>query len=98
MELNRNQFFLAGLVVLFLGIQFRLVGSFTLNEKTTRFLASRSQEKTISPAAMLTGQTSAMAGKVIHPPQWLGYALLSIGSVLILHSLAMPKPGGAGGG
>jgi hypothetical protein len=98
MELNRNQFFLAGLVILFLGIQFRLVDNFTLNEKTTRFLANRTQEKSVSPAAMLTGQTAALARKVVQPPQWLGYALLSVGSVLILHSLAMPKPGGGGGG
>jgi hypothetical protein len=96
MEFNRNQFFLAGLVVLFLGIQFRMIGSFTLNEKTTRFLASRMQEKAVSPTAVLTGQATSLARKVVHPPQWLGYAMLSVGSVLVLHSLAMPKPGGGG--
>ena len=97
MELNRNQFFMAGLVLLFLGIQFRLVGSFTLNEKTTRFIVNRIQDKgaTSNPVAALTPST-ALPRKVIHPPQWLGYALLSIGSVLVLHSLAMPKPGGSG--
>ena len=97
MELNRNQFFLGGLVLLFLGIQFRMMDSFTLNEKTTRFLASRMQEKSITPAAIV-GVNNPAARKVVQPPQWLGYALLSIGSVLILHSLAMPKPGGGGGG
>jgi hypothetical protein len=96
MELNRNQFFLAGLVVLFLGIQFRMLGSVTLNDKTTRFLASRMQDKSAPPLAALAGQNSSLAKKIIHPPQWLGYALLSIGSVLVLHSLAMPKPGGGG--
>jgi hypothetical protein len=97
MELNRNQFFLAGLVVLFLGIQFRLVESFTLNDKTTKFLASRMQDKSAPPAAAILGQSASIGPKVVHPPQWLGYALLSIGSVLVLHSLAMPKPGGGGG-
>jgi hypothetical protein len=97
MELNRNQFFMAGLVVLFLGIQFRVINSLTLNEKTTRFLVSRMQDKSATPVAALAGP-SATARKVIQPPQWLGYALLSVGSVLILHSLAMPKPGGSGGG
>jgi hypothetical protein len=95
MELNRNQFFMAGLVLLFLGIQFRLLDSFTLNEKTTRFLASRMQENPSAPTTMLS-QTAAMPRKVLQPPQWVGYALLSVGSVLILHSLAMPKPGGGG--
>jgi len=94
MELNRNQFFLAGLVLLFLGIQFRLVDNFTLNEKTTRFLASRMQER--PPTTAILGQNVGVGHKVVHPPEWLGYALLSIGSVLVLHSLAMPKPGGGG--
>jgi hypothetical protein len=97
MELNRNQFFLAGLVVLFLGIQFRLIDNFTLNDKTTKFLASRMQEKATPPAAAIIGQNVSNGPKVVRPPQWLGYALLSIGSVLVLHSLAMPKPGGGGG-
>jgi hypothetical protein len=72
MELNRNQFFLAGLVILLLGIQFRLVGSFTLNEKTTRILSGRSKEQTVSPAAMFTGQAPSIARKVVHPPPWVG--------------------------
>lgn len=94
MELNRNQFFLAGLVLLFLGVQFRLMDSFTLNEKTTRFLANRMQDKSTTPAAAIVGDGGSFGRKVVQPPQWLGYALLSIGSVLVLHSLAMPKPGG----
>jgi len=40
-EFNRNQFFAVGLIVLLLGLQFRMFESFTLNEKTTQFLASR---------------------------------------------------------
>ena len=45
------------------------------------------------PAVALMGDAS-IGRKVVQPPQWLGYALLSVGSVLVLHSLAMPKPGG----
>ena len=41
MEFNRNHYFLAGLVVLFLGIQMRMVDSFILSSESTRFLASR---------------------------------------------------------
>ena len=29
----------------------------------------------------------------VEPPSWLGWALVSVGSVLILHSLALKKPG-----
>ena len=95
MEFNRNQYFMGGVLLLLVGIQFRLLDSFTLNEKTTKFLAARMQD---------SGQTNAMTAfmpaeatvgrKVVRPPQWLGWALMSIGSVLVLHSLAMKKPGG----
>jgi hypothetical protein len=70
-----------------------MMDSFTLNEKTTRFLAARMQDKSAVPAVALVGD-GAIGRKVVQPPQWLGYALLSVGSVLVLHSLAMPKPGG----
>jgi hypothetical protein len=31
--------------------------------------------------------------RTLRPPTWLGFALISIGAVLVLHSLAMKKPG-----
>src|SRR5262245_48695693 len=37
-ELNRNQFFMAGVFLVLLGVQFRLLDSVTLNEKATEFL------------------------------------------------------------
>ena len=91
MEFNRNQFFMIGVFLLLIGIQFRLLDSVTLNEKTTRFLASRSSVTTSSLASIMPTST---VRKVIHPPQWLGWALMSVGGVCILHSLAMKKPGG----
>ena len=92
MEFNRNQFFMAGIFLLLLGVQFRLVDSITLNEKTTRFLANHTSSSTTTGLAMVMPGTSVR--KVIHPPQWLGWAFMSIGGVCILHSLAMKKPGG----
>jgi hypothetical protein len=90
-EFNRNQFFMIGVFLLLIGVQFRLLDSVTLNEKTTRFLASRSSVTTSSLASIMPTST---VRKVIHPPQWLGWALMSVGGVCILHSLAMKKPGG----
>jgi hypothetical protein len=29
----------------------------------------------------------------IKPPKWIGYSLLSVGGVLVLHALSMKKPG-----
>ena len=93
MDFNRNQFFIAGVLLLLLGIQFRMFDTFTLNEKATAFIASR----TATPVAATNGifeGAGAGAHKQVRPPSWLGWSLMSIGSVMILHSLAMKKPGG----
>ncbi len=96
MDINRNQWFMIGLVVLFLGIQFRMVESYVLTPEFTKILA----ERTGHPVAAASNTMEAMFGrethvssKTIQPPEWLGWSLMSIGSVLILHSMAMKKPG-----
>jgi hypothetical protein len=92
MELNRNNWFMIGLLLLFVGIQFRAVETFVLNEKTSRFLAER-----VRPAVAETGFMASVGPtpkKSLKPPNWLGFAMISVGSVLVLHALAMKKPGG----
>jgi hypothetical protein len=95
-ELNRNHFFMAGVVILLLGLQLRAVETFTLNKEASQFLATRFPAKTESPlGTTLTSWTAANsppALRVIRPPRWLGYAMISIGVVLILQSLAMQRP------
>jgi hypothetical protein len=41
----------------------------------------------------MSGGTSAAPRKVLQPPEWLGWCLISVGAVLVLHSLAMNRPG-----
>ncbi len=94
MEFNRNQFFLLGMLLLLLGVQFRMVDSFQLNDKVTKVLANHSQQTPTATIASLIPADAPLPHKVIHPPQWLGYSMISIGSVLILHALAMTKPAG----
>lgn len=94
MELNRNQYFFLGLVVLLIGVQLRMVSSYTLTHEATKFLAERTQSSA-TDSTLFTLSTDLGTGpqKVIHPPEWLGWCLMSVGSVLILHSLAMKRPG-----
>ena len=97
MEINRNQYFMFGIIILLLGIQFRLVDTYELNQDTTQFLARRSgqTESTsglLMATAQLTGAQMTGATKKVKPPQWIGWCLISIGSVLILHSFAMKRP------
>jgi hypothetical protein len=96
MELDRNQWFMIGLVVLFLGIQVRMVDTVVLNEKASKVLAERVQP-VVSDGSGEFPRFLASVGPVprrtVKPPPWLGFALISVGTVLILHSLAMKKPG-----
>jgi hypothetical protein len=94
MELNRNHYFMAGMVLLLLGVQLRMVDSYVLNEDSTRLLNSRAESASLTNIRPLFQTVAAPSRKVIKPPESLGWALMSIGSVLILHALAMKGPGG----
>ena len=93
MELNRNHYFLAGVVVLLLGIQLRMVDSYVLTEQFTKTLNSRSDSGGLMNPVPMFQNATAPSKKVVKPPEALGWALISIGSVLILHALAMKAPG-----
>ena len=94
MELNRNQYFFLGIVILLIGVQLRMVSAFVLTDDATRFLAERSQaSSTETSLVSLSSDLGTLPNKVIRPPEWLGWCLISVGAVLMLHSLAMPKPG-----
>ena len=95
LDITRNQWFAAGVVIVLLGIQFRMVESYELTSEATRILA----RQTGHPVAALndsfeslTGRSQPMPKATLRPPEWLGWSLLSLGAVLILHSMAMRKP------
>jgi hypothetical protein len=84
MNPKRQHLMLAGLLLFFAGIQFRMVQSFTLNEKSSTFVAARmggGPQGAVWQAAPLR--------KVVEPPRWLGLALMSVGTVLTAKSLSM---------
>ena len=99
MELNRNHYLLIGVLALLLGLQFRAVDTFVLNESSTQFLAkqnARSEPANIwsLPISLAAQGPVALQRKKIKPPRWLAWTLMTAGVVLVLHSLAMKKPGG----
>lgn len=96
MEFNRNQYFMAGIVIVLLGIQFRVVDTFVMNEHVSAKIQQRmgsgsSDSGGVARFVPNFGPTTPQ--KSIKVPEWLGWAVTSIGAVLILHSLAMPRPG-----
>src|SRR3990172_1713154 len=95
MDITRNQYFFAGLACLLLGIQFRMVDSIELTPEFTQFLAERTGHPLASVSAAtqtLTQLESPPVKKTLRPPDWIGWSLISLGSVLILHSWGMKKP------
>ncbi|MGB9690445.1 hypothetical protein [Thermogutta sp.] len=97
MELNRYHYYMLGLFLLFFGLELRMIDSVVLTPEATKFLAERTGHPvaTASDAvAAVTGLQTNLPPKTVRPPEWLGYAMLSAGSVLVLYSLALPKPGG----
>ena len=96
MDITRNQFFFAGLLCILLGAEFRLIDTVDLTPEFTLFLAERTGHPlaSVSNASQtLTQSDRPLVKRTIQPPEWIGWSLISIGAVLILHSWGMKKPG-----
>ena len=95
-----NRFFMFGIVLLLMGIHFRVVDSLVLNERTSHFVEKRivSRKKAMDPLTSLPVSLDSTdewwygngAGRpdarlmTVTPPNWLGWSLVSVGAVLIL--------------
>lgn len=88
--MKRQHLLLVGLLLFFAGVQLRLVDSFTLNEKSSRFIAA--QVVRGSPVQQQMMWASGSGRKVVQPPRWLGLALMSVGSVMALKGISVRKP------
>ncbi len=87
---KRSHLLLAGLLLFLAGVQFRMVESFTLSERSTRVLAAQlggGNGAAQTPQALFGG--SPPPTRTIQPPAWIGLALMSAGSVMTLKSLSM---------
>lgn len=90
-EMNRSQVFMTALVLFLLGVQFRLVDSIVLNEAATKFVAERFESGELATTAPNWFAQAMPGKKTLTPPKWIGWSLVSIGGVLVLHSIAMRK-------
>lgn len=96
MEINRNQVFIVGVVLVLLGIEFRMMDSFVLTPRATKLLAQQTNDPVATATNTLdtlTGAETKLPPKVLRPQEWVGWLMISVGSVLILHSMTMSKPG-----
>ncbi|NNE00705.1 MAG: hypothetical protein HKN47_25600 [Pirellulaceae bacterium] len=94
MSMYRNRYFLLGILLLLLGIQFRMVDSFVLNESATRALARLNKETSVADNSAMSNfmmQIYPKPTKRVQPPRWLGLALIAVGAVICCHAVAIPR-------
>ena len=94
MSMYRNRYFLLGVLFILLGVQFRMVDSFVLNESTTRALAKISKKTSVADNSSMTNfmmQIYPKPTKRITPPRWLGLAFIAVGAVMGCHAISLPR-------
>lgn len=86
---RRSHLLLAGLLLFLVGVQFRMVESFTLSEKSSKLLVAQLGDRGFPQQQSLFAGGAPAGRRTIQPPAWLGLALMSVGSVITLKSLSM---------
>jgi hypothetical protein len=102
--MDGNRLFMVGVVLLLLGVQFRIVESFELNEMATQFVDKRFPSKAAEststytapvgysdPWLVSTPTASGSKTRRFTHPQKLALSFISVGVILILVSPAYRK-------
>ena len=92
MDFRRYQWLTIGVIVFLLGLQIRMIDSYTLNPKSAQFMAEKFGKTTIQSTSFFRPMSmTTYHSRTIRPPQWLGWVLMSVGAVLTFHSLAVRR-------
>ena len=91
--MNRNHYLMLGTVLLLVGIAIFKVDNVTLTEETTKFMAQATAPEGSGDGTTVL-QPAVVPKKTFRIPPAVRFALISIGAVLMLHAIAMQKPGG----
>lgn len=96
MKLNRNHYFFLGVLLLFMGLQFRLIETYVLNQQASNVLAKQmgnaGDRTAIGLAGIWPNSAPSQATRAITPPKAVGWAMLALGGILVLHAVALQKP------
>ena len=94
MSMYRNRYFLLGTLFILLGVQFRMIDSFVLNESATRALAKITKETSVAETSTMSNlmmQIYPTPTKKVTPPRWLGLAFMAVGAVMTCHAISIPR-------
>ncbi len=95
MQFTRARYFMVGILLILLGIQFRMVESVTLSEQATRRDCQSHQTSArrvqLAHHDLVLDASLSQPKKRVAPPRWLGLALVAVGDVFSLHAMAMPR-------
>ncbi|MEL6105044.1 MAG: hypothetical protein AAFU85_03375 [Planctomycetota bacterium] len=94
MALYRNRYFFIGVLLVLLGLQFRRIESFVLNEPTTRFFAKMANKPVVDNSTTIGSLFEPVTPPIrkrVTPPRWLGLSMLAVGGVISLHALSIPN-------
>jgi hypothetical protein len=92
-----RRFFMIGAILLLLGAQLRLVDSYVLTPKASQFVEARLHTSGLAnsglydPSYLYSVGPYPTSNKTFTPPRWIGWAFLSVGAVLVLHSLTISR-------
>ena len=73
MDINRNQYFMAGVVILLLGVQLRMIDSYVLNKQGSEFVTQKLKLTSSSgdgPKLNFISNTSTKTRVKIHASTW----------------------------
>lgn len=94
MSFYRNRYFLSGILLILLGLQFRRVESFVLNERSTRVVARLTNKQLVDNSTTFGAifePVTPTPTKRITPPRWLGLSMIALGCVITFHAFSIPK-------
>lgn len=81
------------MLLLLLGLQFRMVHSVVLNETSTKALSKITKNTQFASQDLSTNlymSTAPSPKATITTPRWLGYIMLTAGGIIFLHAMVLP--------
>jgi hypothetical protein len=95
-----RRYFMVGVILLLLGLQLRVVNSFVLTAKASEFIETKIKSAGLkedngfgstNSYDSLLYSSGPFPQKTVAPPRWIGFALLSVGGVLVIHGLTLGR-------